>query len=58
MTQKIAEKLANKTPPVTIEEIEQCFANRVGRFILDSREIHASDPRLGGSSQKRMLGVV
>jgi len=41
---KVLAKLAAKTPPVTTEEIEQCFANRTGVYLIDSREEHASDP--------------
>lgn len=37
-------KLAAKKPPVTQAEIEQCFANRTGTYLLDQREEHASDP--------------
>lgn len=29
---------------VTQPEIEQCFANREGKFLLDLREKHQSDP--------------
>jgi hypothetical protein len=41
---KVLEKLANKKPPVTKEEIKQCFANRTGNYLLDEREEHASNP--------------
>ena len=41
---KVREKLAGKKPPVTQIEIEQCFTNRVGKYLLDSREKHDSDP--------------
>jgi hypothetical protein len=41
---KVAAKLAAKTPPVTRQEIEQCFANRNGNYLVDPREEHASDP--------------
>ncbi len=37
-------KLAGKTPPVKRDEILQCFANREGKFLLDTREDHQSDP--------------
>lgn len=40
----VSVKLANKTPPVTQEEISQCFANREGAFLRDTRERHQSDP--------------
>lgn len=41
---KVREKLANKKPPVTQEEIVQCFTNRTGSYLLDEREDHDSDP--------------
>ena len=41
---KVREKLANKKPPVTEEEIVQCFTNRIGSYLLDTREDHDSDP--------------
>lgn len=37
-------KLANKTPPVTEEEIIQCFANRSGVFLLDTRANNLTNP--------------
>lgn len=40
---KIRDKLTNKHA-VTSEEIEQCFSNRWGGFLLDTREEHASVP--------------
>lgn len=44
ISSKVQAKLASKKPPVTQAEIEQCFANRTGIYLLDSREEHASDP--------------
>ena len=40
----ILAKLAAKVPPVSVEEIEQCFATRDGIYLIDQREEHASDP--------------
>lgn len=37
-------KLGLKNPPVSREEIEQCFANRSGRYLEDTREEHKSNP--------------
>lgn len=34
---KVRAKLAAKVPPVTLDEIEQCFRNRAGIFLLDTR---------------------
>lgn len=44
ISQSVLAKLAAKQPPVTRAEIEQCFANRTGIYLLDEREEHASDP--------------
>lgn len=44
ISQKIRHKLANKSPPVTEEEIVQCFSNREGKFLEDPREEHRTDP--------------
>ena len=41
---KVLAKLTAKTPPVTSQEIEQCFATRSGVYLVDTREHHASDP--------------
>lgn len=41
---KVMAKLASKKPPVTKEEIEQCFVNCEGGYLEDDREEHASDP--------------
>jgi len=41
---KILEKLSNKNPPVTRREVEQCFDNRAGTFLLDEREENRTDP--------------
>ena len=44
MSKKIREKLSLKQPPVTEEEIVQCFANKIGGFLIDARETHVTDP--------------
>lgn len=41
---KVREKLARKTPPVSEDEILQCFANRHGQPLTDTREQHLTDP--------------
>lgn len=41
---RVQEKLANKKPPVTRDEIVQCFANRTGVYLLDDREEHQTEP--------------
>lgn len=43
LSRTIREKLAQKHN-VTEEEIAQCFANRTGKYLIDTREKHASDP--------------
>lgn len=44
ISSQILEKLSNKEPPVTRREVEQCFDNRVGTFLLDVREENRTDP--------------
>lgn len=41
---QVRNKLANKTPPVTQEEIAQCFANRTGQMLIDTRADHLTNP--------------
>ena len=41
---KIKNKLANKIPPVAEEEVVQCFANRTGPLLEDTREDHRTNP--------------
>lgn len=41
---KVRSKLAGKNPPVNEDDIHQCFSNRVGRFLEDTREEHKTDP--------------
>lgn len=43
ISRDIREKLASKHN-VCEEEVAQCFANRTGKYLLDTREEHASDP--------------
>lgn len=44
LSQKIRSKLAGKTPPVGEDEILQCFANRTGKFLFDTRANHLTNP--------------
>ena len=39
----VLEKLANKHS-VSRREVEQCFENKCGLFLVDDREDHRSDP--------------
>lgn len=39
----VKQKLAEKHG-VSLEEIQQCFANREGRLLEDTREDHKTDP--------------
>ena len=45
ISQKIRDKLSNKVPPVSEDEFHQCFTNMTGKFLLDRREDHQSDPQ-------------
>jgi hypothetical protein len=41
---RVREKLANKTPPVSREEICECFATRDGALLVDDRETNKTTP--------------
>lgn len=41
---QIQNKLANKTPPVSRDEVLQCFANRTGQLLADTRAEHLTNP--------------
>lgn len=45
LSQKIRSKLAIKTPPVSEDEILQCFANRSGNFLIDTRANNLTNPQ-------------
>jgi uncharacterized DUF497 family protein len=38
-------KLLNKHGGLTRTDVEQCFANREGKFLVDNREEHKTDPQ-------------
>ena len=40
----ILAKLQNKIPPISRREVEQCFENKSGRLLKDTREKHKTDP--------------
>lgn len=44
ISQAVRLKLSSKNPPVSEEDIQQCFANRTGKDLLDQRAEHATDP--------------
>ncbi len=44
LSTKIRQKLAAKTPPVSENDIWECFANRTHGFLIDTREDHQTDP--------------
>ncbi len=44
ISSRVREKLQGKRPPVTRDEILQCFANRGGRYLIDNREDNRTDP--------------
>ncbi len=62
LSSSVRQKLAGKMPPVSEEEILQCFANRSGRYLLDQREQHRTDPPtrwfLAETDYGRLLKVV
>jgi hypothetical protein len=57
----ILEKLTDRHN-VTRREIEQCFENRVGNYVLDDREDHRTDPPtlwfVAPTNQDRLLKVM
>jgi uncharacterized DUF497 family protein len=61
ISRKVREKLLNKHH-VQVEEIWQCFLNRVGAELTDTREQHATNPPtrwfIAYTDQQRLLKVV
>jgi hypothetical protein len=41
---KIRQKLTAKSPPVSENDVWECFANRSHGFLIDTRENHLTDP--------------
>jgi hypothetical protein len=62
VSSKIATKLANKSPPVSIGEVIECFATRDRPFLIDDRENNRTDPPtlwfISDTSMGRLLKVV
>lgn len=58
---KISHKI-NTRHQVTEDEVAECFATRSGKFLVDSRENHATDPPtlwfISETYQNRKLKVV
>jgi hypothetical protein len=44
ISQAVRAKLAGKTPPVTESEIIECFANRTGSYLIDTRADNMTNP--------------
>lgn len=44
LTAKIRQKLAQKIPPVSENDVLECFINRNHSFLIDTREDHQTDP--------------
>lgn len=61
ISRRVAEKLHNKHK-VTPKEIAECFENRQGRDLFDTRAEHQTDPRtrwfLACTNHNRLLKVV
>lgn len=61
ISEKTLEKLQNKHQ-VTRREVEQCFDNKCGLFLVDDREDHRSDPPtlwfVAPTNQGRLLKVI
>jgi hypothetical protein len=43
ISQKVQQKLQEKHH-LTVDDVRQCFANREGGFLVDSRDEHKTDP--------------
>lgn len=41
---KVRKKLSKKDPPVTEQEIVECFENRTKRALIDNRQRHKTKP--------------
>ena len=58
----VRKKLTDKSPPVTVNEIRQCFLNRNGNFLEDTREQNKTNPPtkwfIAETNQQRLLKVV
>jgi uncharacterized DUF497 family protein len=61
ISQAIQAKLSSKHS-VSRKEVEECFKNRDGRLLSDSREKHQTDPPtlwfVAATNQQRLLKVV
>lgn len=44
ISQKVRAKLAEKSPPVSEEDIIQCFANKTGTSLIDKRADNLTNP--------------
>jgi hypothetical protein len=61
ITAKILEKLKNKHEVLRVE-VEQCFSNRVGKLLIDNRELRKTNPPtlwfLAKTNKGRVLKIV
>jgi len=48
----VRQKLSDKHG-VSLEEVRECFANRVGGLLEDAREDHRTDPHMAPIREKR-----
>lgn len=44
ISQTVRAKLAGKTPPVSEDDIRQCFANKAGKALTDTRANNLTNP--------------
>jgi hypothetical protein len=44
LSSSVRDKLANKIPPVSEVEVQECFWNRTGSTLVDDREEHKTKP--------------
>ena len=61
MSARVTKKLAEKRPPVTDDEIQQCFRNPDRAFFMDTRENNQTEPPtmwfIGETHGKRKLKI-
>jgi hypothetical protein len=62
ISQRVQKKLSTKVPPVSRSEIHQCFMNRTGSFLEDTRANNRTTPPtkwfIAETNLKRTLKVV
>ena len=62
LTPNVRQKLANKIPPVSEQEIRECFRNRTHAFLKDTRRKNKTNPPtlwfIAQTNKRRRLKIV